>query len=233
MTPKGSHPPLYELMRGGRRKAEAAPKPPGRESQPSSTWSWLSPGRTIRLPVGYLLLGSAAALVLLVAAFTVGYTRGQRFAKAQLEQQDWPMTAQPLMRVPPPEEIAVEDPAPGEATVATGAAAVEPPMPLGWGPVVSDPRVAGRNYFVLIHTQYDNAVELADFCRGNGLEAYVIPADNMALYRVIVLPGYERGQRASDLVRRLERDIVEVATKWRLQVNPRDDLAYYPERYDP
>lgn len=232
MTPKGSNPPLYELMRGGRRKAEAAPKPPGRESQPSSTWSWLSPGRTIRLPVGYLLLGTAAALVLLVAAFTVGYARGHRFAKARFEQQDWSATAQPLMRVPPPEEIAAV-PDPGAATVAAGPVAVEPAMPQGWGPAVSDPRVAGRNYFVLIHTQYDNAVELADFCRGNGLEAYVIQADNMALYRVIVLPGYDKGQRASDLVHRLERDIVEVATKWRLQVNPRDDLAYYPERYDP
>lgn len=220
---------LYELM-GGRRSRSAPPAEPPREESASGGSKWLSPGRTFRVPVGYLLLGAAGVVTALVAVYVLGYTRGRQFARAEFDR-DWPALAQPLMRVPPPEERPALEHRPDD-----GASPREPEpaaaVPGGWGPVESDPRIPGRNYFVLIHTRRDAAVQLAGFCRDSGLEAYVIPAENVSLYRVIVLPGYEKGRRASDEVRGLERRIVDVAHKWRLQVNPRDDLAYYPERFD-
>jgi hypothetical protein len=61
--------------------------------------------------------------------------------------------------------------------------------PTGWGPLTSDPRVGGKNYFTLIQTTKDGAVQLATFCREKGLETYAISGNNTRLYRVIALPG--------------------------------------------
>jgi hypothetical protein len=58
-----------------------------------------------------------------------------------------------------------------------------------WGPIMSDPRVSGNNYFTLIETTKDGAVQLATFCREKGLETYAISGNNTRLYRVIALPG--------------------------------------------
>ena len=52
-----------------------------------------------------------------------------------------------------------------------------------------------------------------------------------SIEQVVVLPGYARGERYSEQGRAVEAGIQEVARKWKLQVNPRDDLAYYPELY--
>ncbi|MHC4768640.1 MAG: hypothetical protein ACYTEI_08020, partial [Planctomycetota bacterium] len=96
----------------------------------------------------------------------------------------------------------------------------------------SDPREPGKNYFVLIHTQRESAIRLSQFSREHGVEAYAIRANNLTLYKVVALPGYERGERAADFVQALERRIMEVARNWKLQVNPRDDLAHYPEKFE-
>ncbi len=101
-----------------------------------------------------------------------------------------------------------------------------------WGVPQSDPREAGLNYFVLIHTQRANAIKLAEFCRAESLEAYVVKARNMAQYQVIVLPGYSKGGREHEQIRALERTIKAVTRKWKLRINSRDDLSYYPVRYN-
>ena len=101
-----------------------------------------------------------------------------------------------------------------------------------WGPPESDPREVGLNYFILIHTQHENAATLANFCRKESLEAYVVKAKNMDQYQVIVLPGYRKGGRELDQIRTLERRIKAVTQKWKIRINPRDDLSYYPDRYD-
>ena len=95
-----------------------------------------------------------------------------------------------------------------------------------------EPREDGVNYFVLIHTKRANAIRLAAFCREYGLEAFAIRAKKLNLYKVVVLPGYRRGERDAEEVRALERHIKDVAQKWHLQVSSRDDLAYYPEKFD-
>ncbi len=218
MARKTGRPALYELMRarGGRQeRAEPPPAPEEAPAEPSER-----PAAAMRVPVGYLLVAGAIALAALVAAYVTGFRRGELAATAP----PWQAT-EPLLRVPPPEPQR------------TAAAPERPARDAGeptrsWGPILSDPRTAGKNYFVLIHTQLDKALELARFSRDRGLEAYVVKAKNSSLYRVIVLPGYDRGDRSSEAVVTLEKGIVEVSTAWNLQVNPADKLAYYPERYD-
>ena len=224
-------PALYELMRGRR----PDPRPAEPQPQPEATdWGWLSPGRTVRLPVGYLLLGAALVLTAVVASFTVGYGRGHGQAKAELQQQ-WLGTNQQTLARPPPEAMAAPPRETGPPAVRTEPPdtprAAPAPETTGWGPILSDPREPGKNYFVLIHTQRESAVRLAQFSRQHGVEAYAIRANNLTLYKVVALPGYERGERAADFVEALEGRIVEVARRWKLQVNPRDDLAHYPEKF--
>lgn len=234
MAMRPTHTALYELMRG-KKSAERRPQTPRqREPEPEPRRSWGSgAGRTIRVPVGYLWLSTAVGIGLLAGVFSMGYMRGHHDATRTLERE-WLATRQPALAVPPPE---IRDSSPGKTDRAPkpaggGGQARTPPPAGGPGPILSDPRVAGNNYFILIHTQRDNAVKLADFCRLEGVEAYAVPdRRNRSLYRVIVLPGYARGERSSAPVRALERRIADVTRKWQLQVNSRDDLAYYPERF--
>ncbi|MHC4789568.1 MAG: hypothetical protein ACYS8K_10255, partial [Planctomycetota bacterium] len=176
---------------------------------------------------------AAAVLAALVAAFTIGYGRGQGQAKAELEQQ-WLASNQQTLAVPPPEHrpAAQRQTPPPQAPPVEPARAEPTPQVSGWGPILSDPREPGKNYFVLIHTQRGSALRLAQFSRDNGVEAYVIKANNLSLYKVVALPGYGRGERSADFVEALERRIEEVTRKWKLQVNPRDDLAHYPEKFE-
>ena len=225
MARKGSQPALYELM--GEDRDQPAEAPPRQPPEPRPTW--LSPGRTLRLPVGYLWLGAAGLVVVLGAAFLAGYRRGHSEAQT-VAQRDWLATHQPALPLPPP-EVAPPPPLPPPAAVEAADGPDEPVAPAAWGEILSDPRVAGLNYFVLIHTTMDNAATLAEFCRERGVEAYVVKAKNVSLYRVIALPGYARGERPSQRVRALEHRIEEVARQWKLQINPKDDLAYYPERF--
>ncbi|MCH8153478.1 MAG: hypothetical protein IH830_14030 [Planctomycetes bacterium] len=246
MARKRSNPALYELIHARSVRAAAPPQQQIKESPPAppagQSLGWLSPGRTVRLPVGYLLLGSAAGIVLLIIAYMVGYTRAERVVGADLER-DLLVRDQEALRVGPPQDSmakryegftppVVRAEAAKALETFPGDADRPSAWPDRWGPILSDPRQPEHNYFVLIHTRRDSALRLARFCREQGLEAYVVQAKNVSLYRVIALPGYTRGQRDSDEVRALERRIVEAARKWKLQVNPRDDLAYYPERFE-
>jgi hypothetical protein len=226
MARKQIGPALYELMRGRRPESRTAEP----RSPETTDWGWLSPGRTLRVPVGYLLLAAAVVCTAVAASFTIGYGRGEARTRAEIEQQ-WLATTQPTLPPPEsrPEPAPRTPPAPAAVETPEGPAPAEGP---GWGPIQSDPRQPGKNYFVLIHTQRDNAVRLAQFSRDHGVEAYVVRAKNLSLYKVVALPGYERGERSADFVRALERQIEEVFRRWKLQINPRDDLAHYPEKYE-
>ncbi len=235
---KPTHTALYELM-GRRDGAERPPKPTG-EEQPRHSWR-SSAGRTIRVPVGYLWLAGAGGLVLLIGAFSTGYLRGQHEATATLERE-WLATRQPTLAVPPPEIDTGDPPVRTEASPGIETRAVtdlseqahrraQAPA-AGPGLILSDPRQEGINYFILIHTHRKNAEDLAVFFRQEGVEAYAVPdANNRSLYRVLALPGYARGQRASEPVRALEQRIIDATRKWKLQRNARDELGYYPERF--
>ncbi|MHC4219302.1 MAG: hypothetical protein ACYSU7_12715 [Planctomycetota bacterium] len=228
MARKHIGPALYELMRGRRAEPRAAEPPPETES---ADWGWLSPGRTVRLPIGYLLLAAAVVLTAVVASFTVGYSRGEGQAKAQLDQE-WLATNQQTLAVPPPETRPAPAPARTEPSPRETPAPEAAPAESGWGQVLSDPREPGKNYFVLIHTRRDGAVMLAEFSRAHGVEAYAVRAKNLSLYKVIALPGFGGGERSTEFVTDLERRIEEVFRSWKLQVNPRDDLAHYPEKFE-
>ena len=74
---------LYELMGGGSRP-EPPNKPPARTPPPSLP-RWFSAGRAVRVPVGYLLLGTGIAVMVVSAVFSLGYVRGRGDARREFD----------------------------------------------------------------------------------------------------------------------------------------------------
>jgi len=120
--------------------------------------------------------------------------------------------------------------------------APQPPAPIPdngrvSGPVSSDntgdPRVKGYKYFVLAHPSTERAPGMVEFCRANGLDAYLVPDDNAMLRKIIVLPGYrDSAEKASDKIRGLEAAIRRVGEKWKNAARGNKDFSdAYPELF--
>ncbi len=238
MAKRSSSPALYELFHG-RNRPPAAPR---RKRQPRRTPApvqqvarWLKAGRAVRLPVGYLI----AAGVILAAGIAIAYVigaHGSDGADGVAGETNLMRLArhgeQPPIAVDPP---VVSPEAPGEAV--PPAAPVEPPAASsppanGWGPVFSDPRQAGLSYFVLAETTAAGAERLADFCRSQGLETYVVGRKRNRFRRVIALPGFAPDVRSSPEVKALEVQIRRIGDSWKHQERRATDLRdAYPSLF--
>ena len=85
-TRKSGQAALYELM-GARSSRPARPVDvPDIDMTEQAQGSWLSPGRVLRLPVGYVLLASALAVALVVTAYVFGFRRAADVATNRFEQ---------------------------------------------------------------------------------------------------------------------------------------------------
>jgi len=184
----------------------------------------IGPGRSVRVPVGYLLLGLAVAIGIGVMAFTWGFSRGRDETRTELAKT---LEQAVVGR-------SVQDPlgttAPGEGS-ASAIDAVAPSVPVAPAPG-GDPRQPGLNYFVIAHATPETAPALAAFCREQGLEASVVSDHNGVLRKVIVTPGYADGARRSDEVQALERRIREVGLRWKSSRRGNADFSgAYPELF--
>ena len=230
MVRRGS-PALYELMRkpgsGGGGQGDSPPGAPRRGSP--------GPG----LPDSFdISLGRAAAIaagcVLLIAlAYGIGVQRGRSLGRE----------AGPADQ-PPKSEQAPSAPASaagGASATAGGAAPGATPVATGSRRTGSadrpatdntaDPRVKGTRYFVLAHPSSERAAEMVEFCRENGLEAFLVPDDNALLRKIIVLPGYrDASEKNSPEIKALEAKIRSVGDKWKRSSRGNKDFSdAYPE----
>jgi hypothetical protein len=229
MSKKSARPALYELLRqrvsdrAGNGAAEPPPRrePPPRDESggPSMLSKLMSPGSVVRLPVGYLLLATTAILVVVLVVYIAGHARGVKSARANYEDE---MRAKfDVDRV----GAAVVDPT-GQPPSGRGANSQGQPNrsspPLAKfdasraGPVESDPRLKGMSYYILATYPRESAVKLAEFCRSQGLEAYVITGNNARSRRVIALPLFRYADRATERIRQLDAMIIDVGQKWHL-----------------
>jgi hypothetical protein len=162
--------------------------------------------------VGSLLLAGAIVVALVTAAYVVGYQRAEAVLTRAFNEERFEIAStarpnDPLAR-------------PAEAIPAAAGSAVPPEerprgrSDGGWGAVEPprDPRVPGRHYFILMETAPAGAHRVAEFCRKAGLEAYVVPANNDRLRKVIAFPGFE--DRSSPEVTQLRNFIAEVGERW-------------------
>jgi hypothetical protein len=248
MRTRSSHPALYEKMR---RQASSSISPTtGLELVDSvqardPADSWLSAGRAVRVPVGYVLLGIGLAILLLVGAFMLGHRQGRAVARAEFEQTYLNGAApggSALSSLDPlVESNAADDPLgiagatnDSPSSVQTG----KPPS--SWGPVVpkSDPRKKGLSYFVLATTKPEGAARLANFCRARGLETYVLPSDNPNDRKhghswVVAFPGFPLTAKGSPSIQALEEQIRAIGRQWKASERGARDLSdFFTATYD-
>ncbi|MHC5023962.1 MAG: hypothetical protein ACYTGG_08625 [Planctomycetota bacterium] len=233
MSKRSTRQPLYDLMKLGPRPTPAQPVQEERSvpepplDDPGQ--SWLTPGRVLRLPVGYLLVAMTIVVVLVVAAYILGHRQGGVAAKAEFEAQflgrasdGSPMGLRDPLNQEGDDFVAspqgIQAPVDGTGSLG-GGASPDPdggPSGAGWGPIRSDPRQVGVTYFILAETTPAGAERLARFCRDDGLETYVVPSKNTRLRQVVALPGYA-GSRTTPQAREIEARIHAIGDRWQRQ----------------
>lgn len=208
-------PALYELL--------STNKPAGKPVSPNTTieqseeeilaHNVLTPGRSIRVSIGTVGVIVAISVALIVISYTMGFQRASAIAREDYGNRLFE-------EVTTPQLAEVE-----RATVKARVPASVPQQPevqpasSGWGPIASDPRVKGLNYFTLIQTTQEGAMQLALFCREKGLETYAFSGNNTRLYRVIAFPGsVDRNDAVATDVRSM---IYAIGAEWATTKNGR------------
>ncbi len=222
---------------GGTRAAYSG-KSPG-----SGGLSWWQMGsRTLRIPVGYVIVAVGLALVLTVVGYIVGYNRRDsiakadeeraRIANAQLDMVD-PLNApagggqatptnQPTQPVNtrPPQQAA----APQQA--ASGGSQSTPPAGLE-----RDPRVVGMNYWVIARQDPDEARRAAAFLMANGVSVAIVETRDDKVREIIASMGFEGSGTAPEAAR-LKARILELGRLYRVQEKGATDFTdMYARKY--
>lgn len=185
---------------------------------------WLSPGRTLQLPVGYVLVAVAGAILLMMLSYMLGHSRGKDAGRLVYEEDfsQGKLVAGGERPEDPLERGSRSGSTPDVSGSENASASSNQRDRSGsdgpnWGPVESDPRQEGLNYFVLAETRRAGALRLAKYCRARGLESYVISGNNPRNRRVIALPGFASGERNSPAVRAVEQLIHSIGDTWQHQ----------------
>jgi len=216
------------------RRPGSAPGSPARPAPGAG--STVRHGQAPGLPEAFeVSLGRAAAIavgviIAIAIAYGIGVKRGQSLGagpapsvSAEAAPVDAAATATP--------SDAVASKASGPAIPGRGTSPAPPAAVTDNG---GDPRVKGMRYFVLAHPSSERAPEMVEFCRQNGLDAYLVPDNNALLRKVIVLPGYrEPSQRSSPEIKALEAKIKTVGQKYR-KASPRNSTDFsdaFPELF--
>jgi len=179
-------PALYELISGNKPLHKPKLKQssvPANDEEVNLDHNVLTPGSSIRISIGSIGVIAAVCIALIVISYTMGFRRGSDIAREdygkRLFEEVTETQSNGLVEV-----LLTPSPAltPRIKPHAEGTGS-------SWGAIMSDLRVSGNNYFTLIQTTKEGAVQLATFCREKGLETYAISGNNTRLYRVIALPG--------------------------------------------
>lgn len=199
-------------------------------------FDWIHAGRKVAFPVGYVLVAAAGTAAVLIMAYMFGHGRGAVEAKNQFDQtlldssnsaELGRNTTDPLLAMRPG---TLTNPSARDDSLqphrnqdsrsgapVSNAASNRPAGNLGSrpaGPIASDPRVAGKHYYVLATTRRDGAVRLAEFCRQHGLEAYVIGGHNDRFSQVIALPALDTGSSSNPTVAAMREQIIRIGRLW-------------------
>ena len=207
-----------------RRPGSAASPAPAPSPAPRRTGKGPSIPDAFEVSLGRALAIGAGVVVAIAIAYGIGVQRGRSLSGGA--------------------------PAAADASTQSGSAAAEPASSpripsLGRGaskptakPVSAtdntvDPRVKGLRYFVIAHPASQRAAEMVEFCRENGLEAFLVPDDNAMLRKIIVLPGYrDASEKSSPEIKSLEAKIRSVGDKWKRSSKGNKDFSdAFPELF--
>ncbi len=235
MSPKRSK-PLYELIEPRNEPVTRPVRPVRNRPAPSDgegERGWLSPGRVVRVPVGYALLAGAVCLSLIVGSFVLGYVvRDKEVARDRLaEVENGSATtngiADPIAGAPvndgllggstPTQNMPAPIPTPIDSTsMVNTTPQVNPSAADVSGMVIVEgdtpnPLKPGVNYFVVV-TQFskEDAVAAATFLAERGVPTVVRSSiASSGSWMVVTQQGFaspdHRGPAAETLVRKIEQ----------------------------
>ncbi|MAD19268.1 MAG: hypothetical protein CMJ52_03490 [Planctomycetaceae bacterium] len=190
------------------------------DSERPAAATLLTPGRSIRLPVGFAWVGVVLVAGLMIGAYLLGFSRGGRIAEETAKAAEVARfeAAQEAGRVREPRMPPLE---PVER------------LPSGIDPM--DPRTPGLNYWVVMRPRPDRAEEVAAFIRGRGLDAIVVKSDTGGLPKVIVLPGFRPGERSAPEVESMMTSLKRIGRDFGKASGRASDNfdSLYPETFRP
>jgi len=184
---------------------------------PEERLSWFSPGRVIRVPVGYLIVALLLILSLAITGYIVGYKKRDRDLQRQAElalARQFDGVTDPLALSTPPTGLP-PSPRPPQLPQSTNATTPTTPttpanpanrsnqtinapntpnttLPKS-GRVflvrqpADDPRQVGRNYLVVAQLAMAEAERAANFLAAKGLEIAVVSVDNRSSTAFVVV----------------------------------------------
>lgn len=215
MARRGSRPSLYEVGRM-RLDREGQGSEPIAESDAPIPPSRFTPGSSLRLPMGFVMLGIVLIAGIILLAWWLGKGAGEDLAKAEVVRQGQArVLIDPLDSPPPTRKVeaaalapAVE-PVPQPTPEAKSSSVAQKP------PSTGDPQIAGMHYFVLSETRLAGAQEIAAFCQQHGLDVAVVSSHNTRLAQVIALPGLATSRSSDPAYKALDAKIERVGLEWK------------------
>lgn len=219
MSRRGA-PALYELMRRPGNAASAAPSAP---ATPRRTGKGPSIPDAFEVSLGRAIAIGAGAVVAIAIAYGIGVQRGRSLGGG----------AAPATEPPAATGTQSVDSGASPKIPALGGTTKAPGKPATATDNTADPRVKGLRYFVVAHPASQRAAEMVEFCRENGLEAFLVPDDNAMLRKIIVLPGYrDASEKSSPEIKALEAKIRSVGEKWKRSSKGNKDFSdAFPELF--
>lgn len=217
-----------------------APKPVPVDSG-ARPW-WMSPGRVVRIPVGYLFFAAAGV----VALFALGWTLGHRQAvvshrtvlAAEAEEtlgaSHDPLLSEPTSRPSNVRQQTVQAQTPTTRTTQPQSSQTAEQAPRTRPGQPGDPRTPGLNYYIVVRESPETAERAASFLRNNGLAAVTIPDNNPRFHNVVVLKGFAREDLGSEERRRLHQEILRLGKIWKRDHGGASEFSdLWLKRHDP
>jgi len=213
-------PALYELVRVRQRGGPFAEGQPAYASNADEETEdrpgrWWTGGRTIRLPVGYILVAIGLAVSLFFGGYLLGYAvrdREIRADRSESARDDLAGITDPTLEGVPESPGLIDDLSGASDTAGGGrdsarAGAGPRENPLFVDDWMADPRESGMNYFIVATQPPEEGNRIASFLADSGLEVARLPVDNRGLAIVVVLEPFAPGEVGSARARRLEARI--------------------------
>jgi len=263
ISDRGSRGPVIirpSASRVARPEPSAAPPPPPpvvhSEAAPSGK-PWLSAGKSVRVPVGYLFLAAAAFIAIAMLGYTVGYNTHKSELAAALKEQhrretssilDPTLTANPNQA---PAGSNTRQPGQGSTTPSGGGAlAANAPVTLSSDTSrqanqnvstdaakayyvdqeTNDPRRVGLNYWIIAHVNLEEANRIVDFLAANGISAARLPP-RRGVSDVVVLEGFQGGELSSDRSREYQAQIKRLGRDYKRQGGAVDFSDMWPKKH--
>lgn len=229
---------MYELVRDRPRTGPFAA--PGsryvdRIEEPDEDESLLSPGRIVRVPVGYFFVAAAVVVVVGIGGFILGESRAraelERIKDRAAQQGIDNLIVDPLTQ--PGEQQASNQVSPSierqprVSQNGSGTGTAEPGLerPLLVDSWDEDPREADLNYFHVAHLPRSEAERAATYLAARGIPTARLPRERGGSCDVVVLQGFARGELGSAERRELEQRVKRIGRDYKREADGPTDFA--------